>query len=59
MIFLAEQGARESTTETAIKRVIAFQLAAAMAVERISKAELARRLETEPLAGRSSARSRQ
>jgi antitoxin HicB len=44
--FLAEQGARESTTETAIKRVIAFQLAEAMAVERISKAELARRLET-------------
>ena len=44
--FLAEQGTRESTTETAIKRVIAFQLAEAMAVERISKAELARRLET-------------
>jgi predicted XRE-type DNA-binding protein len=45
-VFLAEQGTRESTTETAIKRVIAFQLAEAMADGQISKAELARRLET-------------
>ncbi len=44
--FLAEQGTRESTTETAIKRVFAFQLAEAMADGQISKAELARRLET-------------
>ena len=44
--FLREQGIEEQATETAIKRVIAFQLAEAMRKEKLSKAEMARRLET-------------
>jgi antitoxin HicB len=44
--FLREQGTCEETTERAIKRVIAFQLAAVMAEQRITKVEMARRLET-------------
>lgn len=44
--FLREQGTWEATTERAIKRVIAFQLARVMAEERISKVEMARRLMT-------------
>ncbi|MCB2056037.1 MAG: XRE family transcriptional regulator [Geminicoccaceae bacterium] len=44
--FLEEQGTREETTERAIKRVIAFQIAEAMKAQNISKAEMARRLET-------------
>ena len=44
--FLGEQGTCEETTERAIKRVIAFQLAEAMKAQRISKVEMARRLET-------------
>jgi antitoxin HicB len=44
--FLEEQGTRERTSEIAIKRVIAHQLAEAMAVGHITKAELARKLET-------------
>ncbi|MGY6646862.1 MAG: helix-turn-helix domain-containing protein [Salinarimonas sp.] len=44
--FLEEEGTRQSTTEIAIKRVIAHQLAEAMAAGDITKAELARRLET-------------
>lgn len=44
--FLDEQGLYESATEQAIKRVIAFQLAEVMASQNLSKAELARRLQT-------------
>lgn len=44
--FLKGQGTCEETTERAIKRVIAFQLAQAMREQRISKMEMARRLET-------------
>ncbi len=44
--FLKEQGSHEKTTETAIKRVLAFQLAAAMKEQSISKVEMAKRLDT-------------
>lgn len=44
--FLREQGTYEATTETAIKRVLAFQLAAAMKEQDISKIEMAKRLQT-------------
>jgi DNA-binding Xre family transcriptional regulator len=44
--FLKEQGSYEETTETAVKRVLAFQLAAAMKDQHISKVEMAKRLET-------------
>ena len=44
--FLREQGTCEETTETAIKRVLAWQLQAAMKEQRISKVEMARRLAT-------------
>jgi len=44
--FLAEQGTLEATTERAVKRVFAFQLAAEMQSQKISKVEMARRLET-------------
>ena len=44
--FLKEQGTYEETTEVAIKRVLAFQLAAAMKEQAISKVEMARRLQT-------------
>ena len=44
--FLREQGSYEQTTETAIKRVLAWQLQAAMKEQRISKVEMARRLAT-------------
>jgi len=44
--FLAEQGTLESTTERAVKRVLAFQLVAEMKRQKISKIEMARRLET-------------
>jgi antitoxin HicB len=44
--FLAEQGTLEATTERAVKRVLAFQLAAEMQSQKISKVEMARRLET-------------
>lgn len=44
--FLREQGNYETTTERAIKRVLAFQLASAMAEQKISKVEMAKRLET-------------
>ena len=37
---------REEATEQAIKRVVAFQLKAAMKEQKISKVEMARRLET-------------
>jgi hypothetical protein len=44
--FLREQGARDATTERAVKRVLAFQLAAAMQEQHITKVEMAARLET-------------
>lgn len=44
--FLKEQGTYETTTEQAVKRVLAFQLAAAMKEQKISKVEMAKRLET-------------
>jgi len=44
--FLKEQGTYEQATETAVKRVLAYQLAAAMKEQHISKIEMAKRLET-------------
>jgi hypothetical protein len=44
--FLREQGTHEATTERAVKRVLAFQLAAAMEEQHITKVEMATRLET-------------
>jgi hypothetical protein len=44
--FLKEQGTYDATTEQVVKRVLAFQLAAAMKEQRISKVEMAKRLET-------------
>lgn len=44
--FLKEQGTYEETTEVAVKRVLAFQLAEAMKAQGISKVEMAKRLET-------------
>ncbi|MDQ6437800.1 helix-turn-helix transcriptional regulator [Mesorhizobium sp. LHD-90] len=44
--FLKEQGSYEESTEQAIKRVVAFQLKAAMKEQNITKVEMARRLET-------------
>lgn len=44
--FLKEQGTYEETTEVAVKRVLAFQLAEAMKTQGISKVEMAKRLET-------------
>lgn len=44
--FLHEQGTYEDTTERAIKRVIAFQLAEAMKKNGISKVAMAERLKT-------------
>ena len=44
--FLKEQGTYEETTERAIKRVLAFQVAAEMEKESVSKADMARRMGT-------------
>ena len=44
--FLREEGTYEETTERAVKRVVAFQLAAAMKEQGVSKVEMAKRLET-------------
>lgn len=44
--FLAEQGTLEETTAQAIKRVLAFQIAEAMKAQRITKVEMAQRMET-------------
>lgn len=44
--FLRDQGTYQETTERAIKRVIAFQLAEAMKDQRISKVAMAKRLNT-------------
>ena len=44
--FLKEQGTYEETTEQAVKRVIAYQLAAAMKESGINKIEMAKQLKT-------------
>lgn len=44
--FLREQGTYEDSTEQAIKRVVASQLKAAMKEQKITKVEMAKRLET-------------
>ena len=44
--FLREQGTLEDTNERAVKRVLAFQLAAEMEQQKISKVEMARRMNT-------------
>lgn len=44
--FLKEQGVYEETTEHAVKRVLAFQIAQVMKEQNITKVEMARRLET-------------
>jgi DNA-binding Xre family transcriptional regulator len=44
--FLEEEGRLEESTATAIKRVLARQVAEAMAEKSISKAEMARRMKT-------------
>ena len=44
--FLDEEGMLEDVTAVAVKRFIAFQLARQMAERSISKAEMARRMET-------------
>lgn len=44
--YLKEQGTLDTATEHAIKRVIAYQLTEIMAQQQITKAELARRLDT-------------
>ena len=44
--FLKEQGNYEESTEVAIKRVLAYQLAAAMKEQNVSMVEMAKRLQT-------------
>lgn len=44
--YLKDQGTFEETTEVAVKRVLAFQLAEAMKNQGISKVEMAKRLDT-------------
>jgi len=44
--FLEEEGLLEEATAVAVKRYIAFQLAQKMSEEHLSKAEMARRMET-------------
>ena len=44
--FLAEEGQLEGATAVAIKRVLAWQIAQAMKDEKVSQAELARRMKT-------------
>lgn len=44
--FLAEEGLLEASEAVATKRVLAFQLAAAMADQKLSKADMARRMKT-------------
>lgn len=44
--FLKEQGTYEETTEQAVKRVLAFQIAQVMKEQKITKVEMARRLKT-------------
>lgn len=44
--FLRDEGLYEDVTATAIKRTIALQIAHEMAVQKISKSEMARRMRT-------------
>lgn len=44
--FLKEQGRLEESTNQAVKRVLAYQLEAAMQAQHLSKAALARKLKT-------------
>ena len=44
--FLKDEGLLEETTATAVKRVIAYQLAEKMAEDKLTKAEMARRMDT-------------
>ena len=44
--FLKEEGLLEEATAVAVKRYIAFQLAERMTENKLSKAEMARRMET-------------
>ncbi|TFF27792.1 Fis family transcriptional regulator [Jiella endophytica] len=44
--FLRDEGIYEAVTATAIKRTLALQIAHEMAVQHISKAEMARRMKT-------------
>ncbi len=44
--WLREEGLYEATTTTAIKRVLARQLVAAMKTEAVTKTEMARRMNT-------------
>ena len=44
--FLKEEGTYESTQAVAIKRVLAWQIGQAMEEKRITKAEMARRMDT-------------
>lgn len=44
--FLKEQGTYEETTEQAVKRVLAFQIAQVMKEQNITKMEMAKRLQT-------------
>lgn len=44
--FLDEQGNLEEATEVAMKRILAWQIAQAMATQNLSKAEMARRMKT-------------
>ena len=44
--FLEEDGRREEAEAIAVKRVLAWRLAEAMTAQRISKAEMARRMKT-------------
>ena len=44
--FLKEEGTYGATTEQAVKRVLAHQIAVAMKEQRITKVEMAKRLDT-------------
>lgn len=44
--FLKEEGTYESTQAVTIKRVLAWQIAQTMATQHITKAEMARRMDT-------------
>ena len=44
--FLEEEGRLEEATATAVKRVLAWQIAERMKAEQITKAEMARRMRT-------------
>ena len=47
--YLAEEGQLAEAEAVASKRVLAFQIAKLMAEQQLSKAEMARRMSTEPL----------